>query len=352
MNRNALCLLSVCLFAACNSPKRVVVEQPPAYQPNPRSTLARLPAVVAPKLAEVREALRRVFKDAAVVDANYNPNFLGFDFNGDGSQDIAVIVRPAPDKLDKMNEEFPPWLLRDPRAAKREPLQVEKEDVLLAVIHAYGANDWRDPEATQTFLLKNVVGSDLRVQSGKEFVSANSGKKLPLPQGDLIGGTLQGTQGYIYYAAANYSWYDPKTFRGRSQPRMVHQPRTMRAHAQAGPKAPVIETINVEELKAKLAGNQPVTIIDVRSSEGFAASSSTIKGSIHFGLRKLKSRLFFPPLKDLPKDREIVTYCACPKDHSSISAAQVLQASGFKRVKVLQGGWHEWLKAGGPVEPK
>jgi rhodanese-related sulfurtransferase len=54
----------------------------------------------------------------------------------------------------------------------------------------------------------------------------------------------------------------------------------------------------------------------------------------------------------VPKDREIVTYCACPKDESSISAAQVLQASGFKRVRVLQGGWNEWLRAKGPVEPR
>src|SRR5215216_3875138 len=116
---------------------------------------------------------------------------------------------------------------------------------------------------------------------------------------------------------------------------------------------PAVDMISAEELKAKVTSNQPVTIIDVRSSEGFAASSTTIKGSIHFKVRKLKSRLFFPPLKDLPKDREIVTYCACPKDESSIAAAQVLQANGgFKRVKVLQGGWHEWLKAGGPVEPK
>jgi 3-mercaptopyruvate sulfurtransferase SseA len=30
----------------------------------------------------------------------------------------------------------------------------------------------------------------------------------------------------------------------------------------------------------------------------------------------------------------------------------VLQASGFKRVRVLQGGWNEWLKAKGPVEPR
>ena len=115
---------------------------------------------------------------------------------------------------------------------------------------------------------------------------------------------------------------------------------------------PAVQTISVEELKAKVTANQPVTIIDVRSSEGFANSTTTVKGSIHFKLRKLRSRLIYAPLKDLPKDREIVTYCACPKDEASIAAAQILLASGFKRVRVLQGGWTEWLKANGPVEPR
>ena len=117
-------------------------------------------------------------------------------------------------------------------------------------------------------------------------------------------------------------------------------------------QAQAVETITAEELKAKLAGNQPVTIIDVRSPQGYAASTTTIKGAIHFKARKLKSRLKYAPLKDLPKDREIVTYCACPNDESSITAAQVLQANGFTRVRVLQGGWNEWLRAKGPVEPR
>ena len=117
-------------------------------------------------------------------------------------------------------------------------------------------------------------------------------------------------------------------------------------------QTPAVETITAEELKAKLAGNQPIMIIDVRSPQGYAASTTTIKGAIHFKVRKLKSRLKYAPLKDLPKDREIVTYCACPNDESSIAAAQVLQASGFKRVRVLQGGWNEWLRAKGPVEPR
>lgn len=116
--------------------------------------------------------------------------------------------------------------------------------------------------------------------------------------------------------------------------------------------APAVDMISADELKAKVTNNQPVTIIDVRSSEGYAAATTTVKGAIHFKVRKLKYRLQYPPLKNVPKDQEIVTYCACPKDEASIAAAQILQASGFKRVRVLQGGWTEWLRANGPVEPR
>ena len=122
------------------------------------------------------------------------------------------------------------------------------------------------------------------------------------------------------------------------------------AHAQTA--APNVEMISADELKAKVTNNHRVTIIDVRSSEGYAAATTTVKGAIHFKLRKLRDRLAYPPLKNIPKDQEIVTYCACPKDQSSIAAAQILQAAGFKRVKVLQGGWQEWLRANGPVEPR
>src|SRR4029079_14869868 len=78
------------------------------------------------------------------------------------------------------------------------------------------------------------------------------------------------------------------------------------AHAQ---DAPNVAMISADELETKVTSNHPVTIIDVRSSEGYAASSTTIKGALHFKVRKLKSRLTYPPFKDLPKDREIVTYC-------------------------------------------
>src|SRR5215467_7963002 len=112
------------------------------------------------------------------------------------------------------------------------------------------------------------------------------------------------------------------------------------------------ETITAEELKAKIERNQPVTIIDVRSPEGYANSTTTVKGAIHFKVRHLEYRLAYPPLKDVSKDQEIVTYCACPKDESSIAAAQILQSNGFTRLKVLRGGWNEWVHVNGPMQSK
>ena len=98
------------------------------------------------------------------------------------------------------------------------------------------------------------------------------------------------------------------------------------------------EFITAEELKAKLATNQPVTIIDVRGNSSLLNGDNKIKGAVYVKLRRLKYRLAFPPLKDVPRNREVVTYCACPNDESSIKAAQVLREAGFKQVRVLKGG--------------
>jgi len=220
MRQTATALLTVSLLAllsACSrsAPKPLAEAPPPVYQSTPESAVPLTPSVaIAPNLPEVQSKIKMVFKDAAVLHPNHNPNFFSGDFNGDASQDLVVIIKPV--KLEEMNEEFAPWLVRDPRSkiSTRARPSIEKDEMLLAVIHGFGNNDWRDPEATQTFVLKNVVGNNMQVKTGKEFVEANTGRKLPRPQGDLIGETIDGTQGYLYYATSNYSWYDPKTFKG------------------------------------------------------------------------------------------------------------------------------------------
>jgi rhodanese-related sulfurtransferase len=115
---------------------------------------------------------------------------------------------------------------------------------------------------------------------------------------------------------------------------------------------PAVELITAEELKAKLARNDPVTIIDIRATSSYVDSNNTIKGAIHVKLRRLKSRLAFAPLKNVPRESEVVTYCACPSDESSVRAAQILLDAGFKRVRALKGGWQRWLNVKGQVEPR
>jgi hypothetical protein len=227
-----LSVITLALVSGCGSTKQAMVETaPPAYQPTPETpNPARLASVAAPNLPEVEAAVKRVFKDAAVVHPDYQSSFLAGDFNGDLSQDLAVVLKPVPEKLGELNEDYPRWLLRDPLAPQnpRAPLRVQKDEALLAVIHGYGNNDWRDPEATQTFLLKNVVGSGMRVQNGIDFVKNFRGDRKPRPQGDLIGETLKGSEGYLYYNAATYSWYDPKTFKGDAETPGVFHGRNAR----------------------------------------------------------------------------------------------------------------------------
>jgi rhodanese-related sulfurtransferase len=112
-----------------------------------------------------------------------------------------------------------------------------------------------------------------------------------------------------------------------------------------------VDLITAEELKTKLAARDPVTIIDVRNTNSLGESNDKIPGSIHIKLRRLRSRLKFAPLKDVPKDREIIiTYCACPGDETSTRAAEVLVEAGFTRVRALKAGWRGWLQLGGSIE--
>jgi hypothetical protein len=71
-------------------------------------------------------------------------------------------------------------------------------------------------------LLKNAVGSSGKVYAKDEFLTANRGRKLPRLRGDLIGEMLRGTSGYLYYADASYLWFDPNTFKGEPEVRVVH----------------------------------------------------------------------------------------------------------------------------------
>lgn len=228
------------LISGCSSEKKPVAEAPPpvAVMPSdqPQPTTKLPPA----DLNKVQEAVKRVFKDAVAIDNSHTPAFIVADFNGDLSEDLAVVLKPVPDKLSALNEEYPAWILRDPfgRAESKAPrLRIAADDGLLAIIHGYGEQGWRNPEATQTFLLKHAVASGMEAHRLKEFTTANQGKSLPPLHGDVIGETIDAKPGYLYYAGASYSWYDPKTFKGDTET----------ATAFHGRATKVLKTVPVKE---------------------------------------------------------------------------------------------------------
>ena len=221
----------------CSTTNKPLTEAPPAAPATPTSAELAITAATTqpqpvannlppPELKTVEEAVRRVFKDAALIDTTHQPAFVAGDFNGDLSTDIVVVIKPAPDKISEMNEEFPSWILRDPfgNAESKSPrLRIGVNDELLAVIHGFGPNGWRDPGATQTFLLKNAAGLGMQTHTEREFAAANQGKRVPQLRGDLLGEVIGGKAGYLYFAGATYSWYDPKTFKGDTrEPGVFH----------------------------------------------------------------------------------------------------------------------------------
>lgn len=225
----SLMLASCFIFSGC-------AEKPQAQQASPaQSTQASQPqpatSVSPPQLSEVQEAVKRVFQDAAVINEQRTPNFVVGDFNGDNSQDVAVMLKTAPGKIAQMNQQFPPWILKDPFVKSEPgmaPLRVTERELLLAVIHGYGSGGWHDSQATQTYLLKNALGENVAARGKADVITANQGKKLPQLKGDLISEILRGKSGYLYYAESTYSWYDPETFQGEPIARPVHPGFTAR----------------------------------------------------------------------------------------------------------------------------
>jgi hypothetical protein len=207
-------------------PAPVAAEAPPPPVTASANQPKQMPKLPPPQTNEVQEAVKRVFKEAVLIDTGQKPAFIVGDFNGDLSQDIAVLLKPSSDKLSELNEEFPNWILRDLAGTSNQNasprLRVAANDKLLAIIHGYDAKGWRDNQATQTYLLKNAARSDMELYSAREFMAAYHGSKVPQLRGDVVGQEIGGKLKCIYYSGATYSWYDPKTFNEASEQRAIH----------------------------------------------------------------------------------------------------------------------------------
>jgi hypothetical protein len=239
-----LIVMACFLSSSCSktAPQRVE-EKPLPPAPLPTADAAevkRTPELPAAKPAEVEQAIERVFKGAVTIKTDQTPYFIVGDFNGDHSQDLAVAVKPTPGNLMAINDELAPWILVEPvetakpaqkgapysklhaEMARRRRVVIEERDNLLAVIHGFQSKGWRDPQATQTYVLKDAVGAKMETQAPKQIVWAGNKDKLPRIWGDVIAQSINEQYGFLYYNGAKYSWYDPRGYKPEAPTRIIH----------------------------------------------------------------------------------------------------------------------------------
>jgi hypothetical protein len=218
-----LVLFLFCGHSACNS-DATRVEKPIVAKTSRTNTEtgATSPAAEAAMPAgpeDVQQAVHRVFGEDVVIVGGDKAIFVTGDFNGDGYQDLLVLVRPANNKLAEINDELANWIIQNPRHTyvpprnrkvvllppPPKPEKVRPGEPLLAVIHGYGSAGWRNPIARQAYLLREATGKSLRVAQPSEKLRQDFGR-FPSTR-DLIAEDLGGINGVLYWTGAGYGWH-------------------------------------------------------------------------------------------------------------------------------------------------
>ena len=103
--------------------------------------------------------------------------------------------------------------------------------------------------------------------------------------------------------------------------------------------------ISPEALSARLGAGTPVTLLDLRRAEEWAEGRAKIPGAVHFPVEEWEGRH-----QMVPRDGEVVLYCSCPNERTSVAAALALERQGVKRIHLLAGGFAGWRERGFGVE--
>jgi rhodanese-related sulfurtransferase len=106
-----------------------------------------------------------------------------------------------------------------------------------------------------------------------------------------------------------------------------------------------MDRVSVDQLREMLDGEGPTTILDVRSPL-VQAASGRIPGARAVDVERIQEGI-----DGIPRDGEVIVYCACPNEATAVKVAQALIRQGFRRVRPLLGGIDAWIAAGHDVEP-
>lgn len=105
-----------------------------------------------------------------------------------------------------------------------------------------------------------------------------------------------------------------------------------------------VDRITVDELRGLISKGRGPLILDARPKE-IRKRDGIIPGALSAHPKDID-----PLVMTLPRDLEIVVYCACPNEVSAAIAAKHLKQAGFKNIRPLLGGIDAWVSAGQPLE--
>jgi membrane protein DedA with SNARE-associated domain/rhodanese-related sulfurtransferase len=105
-----------------------------------------------------------------------------------------------------------------------------------------------------------------------------------------------------------------------------------------------IARITPEELKGKIDSGEDVIIVDLRHALDFEAQPETIPGALHMDAAELEEAHDV-----IPRDREIVLFCACPNEVTAARLALLLRSKGITQIRPLAEGYEGWRKRGFPM---
>jgi len=107
--------------------------------------------------------------------------------------------------------------------------------------------------------------------------------------------------------------------------------------------------ITAEELKKKLDAGERVVIVDLQGQLDSPRDHHGIPGAVRIDPHRLEHYKEPDESVGIPRDREIVLYCATPREFTSARVALALHRLGFDRVRPLAGGLRDWRERGFPL---
>lgn len=103
--------------------------------------------------------------------------------------------------------------------------------------------------------------------------------------------------------------------------------------------------ISAQELAGMMSRGDDPIVLDVRTRSHRLADGRRIPGARAVDLDALEGTL-----SEVPREREVVVYCACPNEATAAKVALALRARGFRKVRPLAGGIDAWVSAGLAVQ--